>query len=996
MFKTSLNLCFSVILLICLTSFTSSAQDSKVVIALPANVAGNYASMKANFGPELTVEIEGPIVAAEDISTTPITACDEITKNLNGSIALIDRGECYFMTKVQNAQAAGAIAVIVCDSVVERPNLTLTMGLPPGSTGTQIDIPSVMVSYNSCKTIRAELCNGLMGTLSPSPGGETCDEALIIGPGLHTTEGIPSGGGAIFSDAVNALWYSYTPVADGMVVIRSCGFTDKNTRLFILDNPNCDESNLDIITFNDNCSPFDTASEVSVNVVGGTEYFIYWDNRWSSDRFDFQIVEFSDSYEDLIISENLDTLSQGKVSSQSDFWFFWGDDAQADGLVSNEQFFSPPYSLILGTSSQTLRDLSVSNYPSDGEWVLKFKLYIEAGQSAHYNIREEASEAANENFAIDFNSDGTISEPGLSSLGNYPQGEWFEVLHRIDLDNETITLFVEGQRVLTKTYLGPSIGGLYLFNSIGIFYVDDIELSRTLTDLLIVEPGDTFILDISNILPDERQGFLNDLEEQEAIVIDSCACEENMPTLLELINTSQNPIIIDDRVGAKGESKVDTSNVPLVLDPLESAVNNSAICIHLPIDVSTFGTVNIAVTDTGIDFLGHTDLANLNWLNPGEFGLLADFDDDEDCWIDNISGIGITNKSMYFSDEIGHGTHIAGIIARALLQNPGLKLMDYKVYSHNNKKIFNLYCGLKEAVLKGAQIVNLSLGFFDEEIPEVLYSILKLAEQEGVLVVVSAGNAKPNKNGQDLKQFYDPLTGKQLYRWPGAFKIIGEIDPTKKCENLTNLIVVGALDEYGEKYAPYAHFSNDIVSFATIGGFRSTYLNNSYRALQGTSMAAAFVTHLAGLALAQNPNLTPEEIIECLKESVEIIPTMETKVITGGKLDVLGFFDCFGIEYEGGVIVDPPNMVNSKIFPTPFRESVNIIVKDERNEQNLWREFKIQIFDANGREIFHEQCQGNSITWNGKTNGGAEAAAGIYFCKITVNGVCLTEKIIKT
>lgn len=75
---------------------------------------------------------------------------------LNGKIALIKRGGCFFNLKVKNAQDAGARAVIVMDSIPNSPTR-----LSMSSTGVLgITIPAVFVTKEIGDSFIAEMANG--------------------------------------------------------------------------------------------------------------------------------------------------------------------------------------------------------------------------------------------------------------------------------------------------------------------------------------------------------------------------------------------------------------------------------------------------------------------------------------------------------------------------------------------------------------------------------------------------------------------------------------------------------------------------------------------------------------------------------------------------------------------------------------------------------------------------------------------------------------------
>ncbi len=126
----------------------------------PASLEGTYTNIGLaadGFGSAIDTTYMGDLALVNDGSLNPTEGCNALTNgaDISGNIALIDRGSCEFGTKVLNAEAEGAIAVVICNNVAGEP---ITMGA--GAVGAQATIPSVMITLDFCNQIKMELANG--------------------------------------------------------------------------------------------------------------------------------------------------------------------------------------------------------------------------------------------------------------------------------------------------------------------------------------------------------------------------------------------------------------------------------------------------------------------------------------------------------------------------------------------------------------------------------------------------------------------------------------------------------------------------------------------------------------------------------------------------------------------------------------------------------------------------------------------------------------------
>lgn len=151
----------------------NTTPGSFLVVHAPDSIAGPYLASAATFGPPLpAVPVTADLVLMEDQEAPVNDGCGTLTNGdqLSGRIALVDRGNCTFAQKVQAAQDAGAVAVIVVNNISGPPT---QMG---GVSGT-ITIPSIMVSLANGELIKASLAFGSVNA-SISDGGGTTTRTL--------------------------------------------------------------------------------------------------------------------------------------------------------------------------------------------------------------------------------------------------------------------------------------------------------------------------------------------------------------------------------------------------------------------------------------------------------------------------------------------------------------------------------------------------------------------------------------------------------------------------------------------------------------------------------------------------------------------------------------------------------------------------------------------------------------------------------------------------
>ncbi|MDQ3101803.1 MAG: T9SS-dependent M36 family metallopeptidase, partial [Bacteroidota bacterium] len=143
-----------------------TSGDSTLYVNFPSSIEGYVTNVIAGFGPPLPmVPLTADLILVQD-AVPPITdGCETIMDpdELAGNIALVDRGECTFISKVEALQDVGAVAVIVINNVPGDP---IGMG---GTGGENIFIPAVMISLADGDLIKQALVNGSVNVTLVGP-----------------------------------------------------------------------------------------------------------------------------------------------------------------------------------------------------------------------------------------------------------------------------------------------------------------------------------------------------------------------------------------------------------------------------------------------------------------------------------------------------------------------------------------------------------------------------------------------------------------------------------------------------------------------------------------------------------------------------------------------------------------------------------------------------------------------------------------------------------
>jgi subtilisin family serine protease/subtilisin-like proprotein convertase family protein len=287
-------------------------------------------------------------------------------------------------------------------------------------------------------------------------------------------------------------------------------------------------------------------------------------------------------------------------------------------------------------------------------------------------------------------------------------------------------------------------------------------------------------------------------------------------------------------------------------------------------DVVTSGPL-VAVLDTGVDY-NHPDLAANVWTNPGE--VEADgLDNDGNGFVDDYYGYDFVNNDADPMDDYGHGTHVAGTIAAVGNNGIGVAGVGWDTKVMALKFMNVLGFGLESdairaldyAVAQGATISNNSWGGIGVPDP-FLYLAIQNAGAAGHIFVAAAGN--------------DSLDTDLVPGYPAGF-------------DLDNIVSVAATDHnddlawfsnFGATTVDLAAPGDNIVSTVPAGG-QPLSDPSGYIAASGTSMASPHAAGVVALVRGQHPDWTYRQVIERVLGTVDRVPSLEGKTVTGGRLN---------------------------------------------------------------------------------------------------------------
>jgi len=270
----------------------------------------------------------------------------------------------------------------------------------------------------------------------------------------------------------------------------------------------------------------------------------------------------------------------------------------------------------------------------------------------------------------------------------------------------------------------------------------------------------------------------------------------------------------------------------------------------------------------GVEY--YTDQVNYN-LNKDFKGRTTG--DNPDDWNDK-PGYGNANVMPVKKSE-SHGTHVAGIIAAERNNGKGangvannVEIMSVRAVPNGDEYDKDVAKAIRYAVDNGAKIINGSFGKSFSPHSDWVRDAIKYASDNNVIFVHAAGNSAEDVD--TAPNFPDDNVN--YVEVGNTYIRVGALAPKYG----TNMIA--GFSNYGKK---------NVDVFAPGAKIYSTFPENEYKAIGGTSMAAPAVAGVAALVWSQYPKLKASQVKQIILDSGL---ALNTKVVVGGNAsDVRSF-----------------------------------------------------------------------------------------------------------
>lgn len=387
--------------------------------------------------------------------------------------------------------------------------------------------------------------------------------------------------------------------------------------------------------------------------------------------------------------------------------------------------------------------------------------------------------------------------------------------------------------------------------------------------------------------------------------------------------------------------------------------------------------VIVAGLDSGLK-TDHPDIADRVWVNKKEIAGNG-IDDDQNGYIDDVHGWNFAYNNNNVSDDYGHGTNTASIIAAK--SNDGLgyagldwacRIMPLKELDSTDEGYYSWWASaLYYAANNGARVINMSEGGGSNS--QTLETAIDYAYGQGCFIAAAMMNT------DDSTQYY-----------PAAYH--------------DHVVAVGATDSYDNRCSPFfwgggSNYGSwiDVVAPGNIIYGLNNASNTDYSWYWGgTSQATPMVCGLASLLLAQDSSRTPVALRNIIRATSDDTVGLSSEDTPG--FDVYygyGRINCYRallysiVGIQSSKNAAPAFCTLDQNYPNPFNPTttINYRLSDDGF-------VSLKVYDILGREVT-ALIEGRQTAGNHSSTFKANSLpSGVYFCRLNVGTFSETRKLV--
>jgi hypothetical protein len=585
---------------------------------------------------------------------------------------------------------------------------------------------------------------------------------------------------------------------------------------------------------------------------------------------------------------------------------------------------------------------------------------------------------------------GTFSGPGGTGL--FPaDGALGDSTHMHQMGVRNLDSTAHHNQRLTAMITNDSFPNLVLFmkqKKIEVGYCLDSSGAKIQCQTMIVQ----FHPDTLAQYPSEKQDSFKAAiaESIGAKTLDKCLCGD-----MELWEISDTATLMLEGFGKGTKRSAKRASIKpellsadanyALLDADTTSLPNDSLAIQQGEGNTTAKTI-VAIIDSGVDF-AYTPLKS--YISEGLSA--ADVDS---CMAGAFWGFNFLGQNNNPTDNHGHGTAVAGIIA-GLSQNnmlpdtgsfsDGLAILPLKYTNDGGQgTLFNASCGLYYAAnywrltsnndTARVRVINNSWGYYGDPSTVLENTFQYVGDECGILIVCSAGNDGRLIQGSDSAQhwpsnsIYDPM----------------DIIPAD------NVIAVAAVSSHNSNtLTPYSNYGNAHVDIAAQGTDISTEAGttNGFSTVIGSSFATAQVARAAALLFDKYPDASYTAIKQALMQGTDKLQSSDsTKLVSGGRLNFQKADSLLNISPDRTICAthllsdyNPPAVSTQELridlYPNPVCGDLNVYIEGLSSMQKT----TLSVYNAQGQLFYQRGIQSDDYSISIPTN---DLPAGIYFLQV--------------